>query len=105
MEALAGLAEYSPTDLFPRGQLNFQYKTIQVAVYRFPESTATFREMVAAVRGLGEYMSISQTFGRRLSRVLVNGAVAGILALEDAQTHDIDRKTSFVKGKGLAESA
>ena len=89
IEALAKLAERKLTETFPEGIQEYEYQRIAISIYRVPGTKPTYNTIVAATRGLGEYMSISQTFGKRDCRVYVRGKHIAILFLQNQYDTDI----------------
>ncbi|KAL9639277.1 MAG: hypothetical protein Q9164_001023 [Protoblastenia rupestris] len=89
IEALAKLAERKPTETFPEGIQEYDYQGIALSIYRVPGTKPRYNTIVAATRGLGEYMSISQTFGKRDCRVYVGGKQVAILFLQNQYGTDI----------------
>ena len=86
VEGLAAMAEHDPTEPFPDLVQSFKYQGMMLSIMATQRPTPNYRTIVAAVRGLAEYMSISQTFGKKNCRVLIGGEQVALVGLETSSS-------------------
>lgn len=95
IEGLAQLAEHNLTDPFPQLMETFAYQGILLSILATSRPAPAYKTVVASVRGLGEYMSIAQSIGKRNCRVFVRGTQVALMTIDNSYSAGASGSTDF----------